>query len=323
MSIIVTNQSRFEKQLEAHGIQKYRNNINTLQLNLGNRCNQACNHCHVGAGPDKNDLMKKEAIDRILELLQKTKGIEIIDITGGAPELNPHFKYLVMKVRQMGYQVIDRCNLTVLLEQGQEETAQFLADYQVQVVASMPCYLEKNVDAQRGDKVYKKSIEALQILNKLGYGNKGSGLELNLVFNPSGMGLPPAQSALEGDYKAFMLQNYGIVFNQLLTITNMPIKRFKERMEEMGNLSAYETLLTEKFNPEAADRIMCKDLVSVAWDGKLFDCDFNQALSIPVTSERTLWDIHSFNEVDRDIVFKNHCYGCTAGNGSSCKGALI
>ncbi len=323
MNRVLKTQSQFEKALEQYGVERNRKGVYTLQINLGNLCNQACNHCHVGAGPEKTDVMSRETIDMILSLLKNTHHIEIVDITGGAPELNPNFRYLVASVRQMGLGVIDRCNLTVLSEAGQEDTAQFLADYHVQVVASMPCYLEKNVDAQRGDHVYKKSIEGLKKLNALGYGKEGSGLELNLVFNPSGMGLPPAQSALENDYKAFMFENHGIFFNQLLTITNMPIKRFKERMEEIGKLQAYENLLTEKFNPEAAQRIMCKELISVSWNGRLFDCDFNQALDIPVTSGKNLWDIESFDEIDKVIVFKNHCYGCTAGSGSSCKGALI
>lgn len=323
MNRILTHPSQFEKALEQYGVGRNRKGVHTLQINLGNLCNQACNHCHVGAGPDKKDVMSKETVDKVLALLKNTHQIETVDITGGAPELNPHFRYLVASARSMGLGVIDRCNLTVLSEPRQEGTAQFLADHGVQVVASMPCYLEKNVDAQRGDQVYNKSIEGLKKLNALGYGKKGSGLELNLVFNPSGMGLPPAQSALENDYKVFMFENHGIEFNQLLTITNMPIKRFKERMEEIGKLKAYETLLTEKFNPEAAHRIMCKELISVSWNGRLFDCDFNQALDIPVTSGKSLWDLESFDEIDKAIVFKNHCYGCTAGSGSSCKGALI
>lgn len=323
MNNLNTTQNTFEKALEFHGIEGKRENFQTLQLNLGNLCNQTCNHCHVGAGPDKKDLMTKETIDRILALLKKEHSIRLVDLTGGTPEMNPHFRYLVKALRQMGLAVIDRCNLTILSEVGQEDTPQFLADQQVQVIASMPCYLEENVDAQRGNQVYKKSIEGLKKLNALGYGMENSRLELNLVFNPSGMGLPPSQAALEKDYKAYMLENHGILFNHLLTITNMPIKRFRERLEDMGKLKDYETLLVEKFNPQAAHNVMCKDLISVSWDGRLFDCDFNQALNIPVNSGKNLWDIPTLNAVDSDIVFKNHCYGCTAGSGSSCKGALI
>lgn len=315
--------SAFEMALKQHGIEGKRQGLQTLQLNLGNLCNQSCNHCHVGAGPDKTNLMTKETMDRILSLLKAEHSLQVVDITGGAPEMNPHFRYLVTALKQMGLEIIDRCNLTVFSEPGQEETPQFLANHQVQVIASLPCYLEENVDAQRGNQVYQKSIEGLKKLNALGYGKANSGLVLNLVFNPSGMGLPPAQAALEKDYKAYMLEHHGITFNQLLTITNMPIKRFKERMETMGKLKDYEALLVEKFNPQAAQNVMCKELVSVSWNGRLFDCDFNQALDIAVSSGKSIWDISSLSQMDRDIVFKNHCYGCTAGSGSSCKGALI
>lgn len=323
MNNMSTSLSPFEINLKQHGVEGKRQGIQTLQLNLGNLCNQSCNHCHVGAGPDQKDLMTKETMDKILSLLKQEHSIQVVDLTGGAPEMNPHFRYLVIALRQMGLEVIDRCNLTILSELGQRETAQFLADHQVQVIASMPCYLEENVDAQRGNQVYHKSIEGLKKLNALGYGKENSGLILNLVYNPSGMGLPPAQGALEKDYKAYLFENHGITFNQLLTITNMPIKRFKERMEEMGKLKDYEALLIEKFNPQAAENVMCKDLISVSWNGRLFDCDFNQALDIPVNSGKSLWDMTSLMDVDRDIVFKNHCYGCTAGSGSSCKGALV
>ena len=315
--------NEFEMALSQYGVNTKRQGLQTLQLNLGNLCNQSCNHCHVGAGPNQKNLMTRETMDRILHLLKEENDIKVVDLTGGAPEMNPHFRYLVTSLRQLGFEVIDRCNLTVLSEKGQEDTADFLAEHGVQVIASMPCYLEENVDAQRGNQVYNKSIEGLKKLNALGYGRENSQLVLNLVFNPSGMGLPPAQAALEKDYKAYMLENHSIYFNQLLTITNMPIKRFKKRLEDMGKLKDYEALLVEKFNPQAAHNVMCKDLISISWDGRLFDCDFNQALGIPVISGKSLWDIPTLKAVDCDIVFKNHCYGCTAGSGSSCKGALI
>lgn len=323
MNNINASETAFERALKAYGIAGKRQGLQTLQLNLGNLCNQACNHCHVGAGPDQKDLMTKETMDRILHLLKGEHDIRVVDLTGGAPEMNPYFRYLVKALRQLDLEVIDRCNLTVLSEKGQEDTAQFLADHQVQVIASMPCYLEENVDAQRGNQVYRRSIEGLKKLNALAYGIENSPLTLSLVFNPSGMGLPPAQGALENDYKAYMSEQHGIVFNQLLTITNMPIKRFKTAMEKMGKLKDYEAQLVAKFNPQAAENVMCKDLISVSWDGRLFDCDFNQALDIPVNSGKNLWDLASLKEVDDDIVFKNHCYGCTAGSGSSCKGALV
>lgn len=313
----------FKNRITNDNLLSNRSEMKTLQLNLGKRCNQSCVHCHVDAGPKCTEMMTLETASRIIELLKENKNIETVDITGGAPELNPHFRYLVKAIRQMGIEVIDRCNLTVFFEEGQADTAQFLADHQVMVIASMPCYLESNVDAQRGNHVYEKSIKALQMLNALGYGKPDSGLILNLVFNPSGIGLPPEQSALESDYKRNLKENYGIEFNQLLTITNMPIKRFRNYLEQKGQLTAYEQLLAEKFNPVAVERIMCRELISISWDGKLYDCDFNQALNIPITSNRTIWDIDSLSDVDKEIVFNNHCYGCTAGSGSSCKGALV
>ena len=323
MNMIKKNSLKFYQAIAQHQIDSKRTQMTTLQLNLGKKCNQACVHCHVDAGPHCNELMTQETIDRILVLLSQDKGIKTVDITGGAPELNPHFKYLVKRLREQGYEVIDRCNLTVLFEPGQEDTAAFLAAHQVRIVASLPCYLESNVDAQRGDQAYEKSIKALQMLNKLGYGKTDSKLQLSLVFNPSGIGLPPAQEALERDYKKQLWDMHQIEFNQLLTITNMPIKRFKKSLEKNGQLDRYETLLAEKFNPAAAKRIMCRDLISISWDGNIYDCDFNQALQIPVHSARNIWDIQTLASVDEEIVFGNHCYGCTAGSGSSCKGALI
>lgn len=313
----------FEKKMKHFNLSKHREETRTLQINLGKRCNQACAHCHVGAGPDCQDNMSLETIDRVLELLRKDQHIQVVDITGGAPELNPHFKYLVKNLRDLKLQVIDRCNLTVFFEEGQENMPEFLAEQGVQVIASMPCYLEENVKAQRGQNVFEKSIKALQKLNGLGYGKEGSGLQLNLVYNPAGMGLPPEQAMLQNDYKHHLKEHYGVDFNDLLTITNMPIKRFKNYLEAAGKLSAYETLLAEQFNPTAAERIMCRELISVGWDGSLYDCDFNQALDIPVQSRQNLWNIDGFYEVGSEITFDNHCYGCTAGYGSSCKGALL
>ncbi len=304
-------------------LQSHRKETQTLQINLGKLCNQVCMHCHVGAGPNSVEIMTMETIERLLQLIEKDPNIKVVDLTGGAPELNPHFKYLVQKVHEMGKSIIDRCNLTVLYEPNQEDTAQFLADHKVVITASMPCYLEENVNNQRGDNVYEKSISALKQLNALGYGKEGTELVLNLVFNPSGMGLPPEQASLEADYKQYLKESFGIEFNQLLTIANMPIKRFKEHLKKTDKLADYEQLLVEKFNPEAAERIMCRGLISIGWDGKLYDCDFNQALDIQVQSKRTIWDIEALSDVDREISFDNHCYGCTAGSGSSCGGALI
>lgn len=323
MNVIKNKPRAFQQAIETHQINSKRERVSTLQLNLGKKCNQSCVHCHVDAGPHCNEAMRLETIDRILALLDRHKGIKTVDITGGAPELNPHFKYLVSNLRERGYEVIDRCNLTVLFEAGQEDTAAFLASQGVGIVASLPCYLEANVDAQRGNDTYNKSIKALQLLNRFGYGMPGSNLQLNLVFNPSGIGLPPAQAALEQDYKRQLREMHQIEFNQLLTITNMPIKRFRGSLEKSGQLERYETLLAEKFNPAAAERIMCRDLISISWEGNLYDCDFNQALQIPVTSKRSIWDIETLDGIDEEIVFGNHCYGCTAGSGSSCTGALL
>lgn len=315
--------TNFHKALSAYQLDNKRKAVTTLQLNLGKKCNQVCVHCHVDAGPHCEEMMSLETIDRILTLLDRPNTIQTVDITGGAPELNPHFKYLIKALRQRGYQVIDRCNLTVLFEPGQEATAAFLAAQQVRIVASLPCYLESNVDAQRGGSTYEKSIKALQMLNELGYGSPETNLSLSLVFNPSGIGLPPAQGTLEQDYKKQLWEMHRIRFNHLLTITNMPIKRFKATLKKNGQLAYYESLLEEKFNPEAAKQLMCRELISISWDGQIYDCDFNQALNMPVQAEQNIWHIDVFASVDSPIVFGDHCYGCTAGSGSSCGGALI
>ena len=268
--------------------------------------------------------MERRTIDRILELLANEPQITLVDITGGAPELNPHFRDFVRALQGMNKDVIDRCNLTVLFEEGQKDTAEFLAEQKVRIVASLPCYLEDNVNKQRGQGVFGKSIAALEKLNALGYGREGSGLEINLVYNPVGIHLPPAQEKLEADYRSHLSKNYGIAFNHLFTITNMPIKRFAHMLERDGLAQQYMQLLIDNFNVQAAQQVMCMQLVSIGWDGKLYDCDFNQMLEIPLNfKSRTLWDIPSFASLDRGIAFANHCFGCTAGAGSSCTGALL
>lgn len=321
-SICKTN--RFEEALAQRGVSVKRDTITTLQVNIGKRCNQACHHCHVESGPNRTENMERNTVDRILELLEKEPNITLVDITGGAPELNPHFRYFVTQIRAMGKDVIDRCNLTVLFEKGQEDTAEFLAEQKVQIVASLPCYLEDNVNAQRGKGVFGKSISALEKLNALGYGKPDSGLILNLVYNPVGTHLPPEQKKLEAAYKEHLQKNFGIVFNNLFTITNMPIKRFAHMLERDGLAEQYMQLLIESFNVQAAQEVMCKQLVSISWDGKLYDCDFNQMLEIPLNfNSRTIWDIPSFSSLDQNIAFADHCFGCTAGAGSSCTGALL
>jgi radical SAM/Cys-rich protein len=302
-----------------------RDQLSTLQLNLGYRCNQSCLHCHVNAGPSRSEQMARETIDIALELLQ-TNGIKTLDLTGGAPELNPDFRYIVGAARGLGVRVIDRCNLTILNEPGMEDLAAFLASEGVEVVASMPCYLEENIDAQRGDGVYRSSIEALQKLNALGYGQEGSGLVLNLMYNPAGPSLPPSQEGLQADYKRELQQRAGIVFNQLYVLVNMPIKRFGSSLISHGKFEEYMTLLKDSFQPANLATPMCRSLISVDWQGRLYDCDFNQMLDLPMhfsdNSRPHISDLLGRDLQGVPIVVADHCYGCTAGQGSSCSGAL-
>lgn len=315
----------FHHRVQAEGLQLSRLPLETLQINLGKRCNQACLHCHVEAGPLRTEIMQGPTVERILELLRPEPGLGVVDITGGAPELNTHFRALVSELRQLGKTVIDRCNLTILLEEGQEGTAEFLAEEGVWIIASLPCYSQKNVDEQRGSGVFDRSVQALHILNDLGYGHAGSGLRLDLVYNPVGAFLPPPPQALEEDYRRELRDSLGIEFNSLFTITNMPIKRFLHDLERSGKLVEYMELLASSFNPQAAEGIMCRNLISISWDGQIYDCDFNQMLEIPAGGRRrTLWDIGSLDEISKErIAFGDHCYGCTAGAGSSCGGALV
>ncbi len=315
----------FENKLAEHRIDVTRKPLEILQVNVGKLCNQACHHCHVEAGPKRTEIMEKKTVDRLIKLLDQSSTIHTVDITGGAPELNPHFRYLVQEVRKRNKEVIDRCNLTVFFEKGQEETACFLSAHQVKVVASLPCYSKQNVDAQRGSGVFDKSIRALRLLNELGYGKNDSGLELDLMFNPLGAFLPPSQEKLELDYKKELRELFGIEFNHLFTITNMPIKRFLDQLVRENKYEEYMTLLVNSFNATTASSVMCRNLISIGWDGKIYDCDFNQMLEIPVgRKHRTIWDIETLDQINESpIAFANHCYGCTAGAGSSCGGKLI
>ncbi len=304
-----------------------RRRLETLQVNLGYRCNQSCQHCHVNAGPNRTEMMDEATLALIAPVL-KARGIRTLDLTGGAPELHPQFRALVQQARDMGVKVIDRCNLTILLEPGQEDTDRFLAGHHVEVVASLPCYSMDNVDQQRGDGVFEKSIAALQKLNALGYGQSGTGLTLNLVYNPQGPVLPPAQSMLQADYQRELQQQFGVVFNQLLVLANMPIQRFGSTLISKGKFDDYVALLKSSHRHENLDSVMCKTQVSVDWQGKLYDCDFNQQLGLSASdwhesaSHRHLRDLLDKPLDHQGIQVANHCYGCTAGQGSSCGGAL-
>ncbi|MFC6632459.1 arsenosugar biosynthesis radical SAM (seleno)protein ArsS [Microbulbifer taiwanensis] len=298
-----------------------RERIDTLQVNIGYKCNQSCVHCHVNAGPNRTEMMSGENLALIPEVLRARK-MTSLDITGGAPELHPGFRDLVSAARALGVQVIDRCNLTILFEPGQEDLAGFLARQRVEVVASLPCYSLDNVDRQRGKGVFDKSIAALQKLNALGYGHADSGLVLNLVYNPQGPFLPPDQQALEADYRRELLAHFDIVFNQLFALANMPIKRFGSALVSKGQFADYMQLLKDSYSAANLEGVMCRSLVSVDWQGNLYDCDFNQQLDIAVPGRAHLRDLLQRDMRNTPIRVADHCYGCTAGQGSSCGGAL-
>ncbi|MBG6071691.1 MULTISPECIES: arsenosugar biosynthesis radical SAM (seleno)protein ArsS [unclassified Polaromonas] len=301
-----------------------RSRLDTLQVNLGYKCNQSCVHCHVNAGPNRTEMMDADTMALIPEVLT-ARGLSTLDLTGGAPELHDGFRGLVRAARAQGVRVIDRCNLTILFEPGQQDLAQFLADQQVEVVASMPCYSAANVDKQRGDGVFDLSIAALQQLNALGYGQPGSGLVLNLVYNPQGASLPPEQQTLQADYKRELLAHFGIVFNELFALTNMPIQRFGSTLVSKGSFDSYMELLKSSYQPQNLPGVMCRSTVSVDYQGWLSDCDFNQQLGLPLGNsgvQRHLRDLLTTSLDGKAIRVAGHCYGCTAGQGSSCGGAL-
>ncbi|MGD9728853.1 MAG: arsenosugar biosynthesis radical SAM (seleno)protein ArsS [Nitrospiraceae bacterium] len=314
----------FESYLEKAGLHPLRaTGISVFQINVGKLCNQTCRHCHVDAGPDRREIMSRETAELCMTVLAQTE-IPTVDITGGAPELNPNFRRLVEQARALGRHVMDRCNLSVLLLPSQSDLADFLARHEVEIVASLPYYRAGQTDAQRGDGVFDKSIQALRLLNELGYGRDGSGLSLNLVYNPVGAFLPPKQESIEAHFRRELAGRYHITFNRLYTITNMPISRFLEFLLDSGNYAAYMERLANAFNPSAAAGVMCRHTLSVGWDGSLYDCDFNQMLDLPLThgSPSHLRDFDLTRLQTRRIVTGNHCYGCTAGSGSSCGGAV-
>jgi radical SAM/Cys-rich protein len=301
----------------------------TLQINVGKLCNQACHHCHVDAGPKRTESMTQAAAKRVIALLTDSPDVDTVDLTGGAPELNPSFGFLVEGARRLGRRVIVRCNLTIIFAPGMEHLPRFYRDHDVELVCSLPCYTAANVDQQRGHGVFDHSIEALRLLNRLGYGRPESPLVLNLVYNPLGAFLPPPQAGLEARYREELGRLFGIEFHHLLTITNMPIKRFADQLHRWGKYGEYMGLLVNHFNPQTVPGLMCRSLVSVGWDGTLYDCDFNQMLELPIAAHNgarqplTLWSIRSFDQLaGAKIATASHCFGCTAGAGSSCGGAL-
>jgi radical SAM/Cys-rich protein len=302
-----------------------RDTVKTLQVNLGYRCNQSCTHCHVAAGPNRSEQMDAETVADVIAALERGH-IETLDLTGGAPELNPHFRDLVRAARSLGVRVIDRCNLTILLEPDQTDLAAFLAEQEVEIIASLPCYLEENVDGQRGKGVFVGSIAGLRRLNELGYGQEGSGLMLTLIYNPQGPVLPPAQDALEQDYRQRLAAEHGVVFNRLYTLANMPIQRFGSQLISKGQMDDYLILLQAAHREANLDAVMCRNLVSVDWRGRVYDCDFNQMLELPLGAGHggpvRLRDLDLGGLGDQPIRVAGHCYGCTAGQGSSCSGAL-
>ncbi len=314
----------FQARMHAAGLDPLEaTGITVFQINLGKLCNQTCHHCHVDAGPDRKEIMTRETLDLCLRALEKTD-IPNVDITGGAPELNPNFRWLVERATALGRHVTDRCNLSILLVVSQADLAEFLARNKVDVIASLPYFREAQTDAQRGEGVFAKSISALRKLNGLGYGRPDSGLILNLIHNPVGAFLPPKQAAIEGQFRRELERRHGVIFNHLYTITNLPISRYLEFLLASGNYESYMQRLVSAFNPAAAAGVMCRYTISVGWDGTLYDCDFNQMLELPVDSGAPC-HVRDFDTAlldKRRIVTRNHCYGCTAGSGSTCGGSI-
>ena len=302
----------------------YRGKVETLQINLGYLCNQACLHCHVNAGPTRKEQMTLDTIEEIVQLIDNVKP-KMVDLTGGAPELNVHFKYLVTQITKRRISIIDRCNLTILSEPGQEDLTQFLSKHKVIVTASLPCYSEENVNSQRGDGVFERSIDGLRQLNGAGYGKGNPDLQLHLVYNPIGASLPPPQKTLEKEYKQHLSENYDVSFDSLLTITNMPIKRFGSTLISRGEFESYLQLLESSYQEKNLESVMCKTLLSIDWEGYVYDCDFNQMLGLPFGDTEKKIHVRDLKMGELDgnpIAVRDHCFGCTAGNGSSCSGAM-
>jgi radical SAM/Cys-rich protein len=314
----------FEQKLAEHGLDLRAAAVETLQVNVGKLCNQACKHCHVDASPRRTEIMSRETVEQVLTAVRKFR-FPTVDITGGAPELNPNFRHLVAESRAAGSHVLVRHNLTVMFEPEQEDLPEFFRANEVEVVSSLPYFLEQQTDAQRGPGVFEKSIEAMRRLNAVGYGVEGSGLTLNLVYNPVGAFLPPPQSSIEADFKRELSKRHNVTFDRLFTITNMPIKRFLEYLRRSGNEERYMRRLVESFNPRSVEGLMCRTTLSVDWTGRLYDCDFNQMLELTVAPElpQTISDFDPEKFAARAIITGPHCFGCTAGAGSSCGGAVV
>ncbi len=316
----------FAEKIRQNGDSFRKRKVDVLQINMGKYCNQACLHCHVEAGPARKEMMTLDTVESVLRFLEKSD-IKKVDITGGAPELNPHFDTLVERCVQLGRHVMDRCNLTVIFEPGKGYLPDFFQKNRVELICSLPCYTEENVDQQRGKGTFAQSIRALQLLNRLGYGVTDTGLELQLVYNPVGAHLPPPQDRLERDYRKILKEKYGIVFNHLYCLTNMPITRFETFLKLRNEYHQYVELIESAFNPATLDKVMCRDLLSVGWEGSIYDCDFNQMLELPMRNQQgkplMIWDLGANGLEDQSIIVGNHCYACTAGAGSSCGGSLI
>ena len=330
LHLISDNEYDFNKKLKESDIDLPALSIDTLQVNVTHKCNQACLHCHVDASPKRTEQMNKETVDKCLEILKDNDKINTLDITGGAPELNPYFDYFVLEAKKLGKHVMVRHNLTVIIDgdpvtgESKSYLPKFYADNEVEVISSLPYYQKYFTDKQRGKGVFQKSVDSLRMLNEVGYGNEESNLILDLVYNPVGAFLPASQESLEKDFKKELWKNFQIRFNNLYTITNMPIHRFKEQLERQGTYEDYMEKLINAFNPAAAEGVMCRSLLSVSYDGKIYDCDFNQMLCMQVFTNKpmTVFNFDFQKLVERDIIFDSHCFGCPAGSGSSCGGAI-
>ena len=315
----------FQQKLDENGLYPLKpTNIEIFQVNIGKMCNQVCKHCHVDAGPDRKEIMTKETMQQCLEALKKNPSLKTVDLTGGAPEMNPDFRWLVEEIKKLDRHIIVRCNLTIILANKKyHDLPQFYKQHYIEVVSSLPFYTQDRTDRQRGNGVFEESIKALQMLNEVGYGKEGTGLILNLVYNPAGAFLPPSQEALKREFKNSLMGKYGIEFNNLFAITNLPISRFLDYLLQTGNYENYMEKLVNSYNPVAAANVMCRNTVSVGWDGYLYDCDFNQMLELKVScSSKHIADFNTNDLNNREIIVGQHCYGCTAGSGSSCGGTV-